>query len=55
MSNADLIVDAGTVHTMTVHTMADDAPPVTTLAIRDGKIAAMAGPGGRRRTRRGHG
>jgi len=43
MSNADLIVDAST-----VHTMAADEPPVTTLAIRDGKIAATAGPDGRR-------
>jgi predicted amidohydrolase YtcJ len=43
MSNADLIVDAST-----VHTMAAGAPPVTTLAIRDGAIAATAGPDGRR-------
>jgi predicted amidohydrolase YtcJ len=42
MSNADLIVDASTVHPMTA-----DAPPVTVLAIRDGLIAATAGPDGR--------
>ena len=47
MSNADLIVDARTVHTMTVHAMAGAAPPVTTLAIWDGKIAATAGTDGR--------
>jgi len=43
MSNADLIVDAST-----VHTMAADASPVTALAISDGRIAATAGPEGRR-------
>ena len=45
MSNetADLIVVAST-----VHTMAADAPPVSVLAIRDGRIAATAGPDGRR-------
>jgi hypothetical protein len=42
MSNADLIVDAST-----VHTMADGASPVTVLAVRDGRIAATAGPGDR--------
>jgi predicted amidohydrolase YtcJ len=42
MSNADLIVDASA-----VHAMADSAPPVTALAIGDGKIAT-AGPDGRR-------
>ena len=36
---ADLIVVA-----RTVHTMAGDTPPVTALAIRDGDIAATAGP-----------
>jgi hypothetical protein len=40
---ADLIVLAGT-----VHTMAADAAPVTALAVRDGRIAATAGPDGRR-------
>lgn len=41
MSNetADLIAVAGTVHTMTA-----DTPPASALAIRDGKIAATAGP-----------
>jgi predicted amidohydrolase YtcJ len=29
-----------------VHTMAEDAPPVSVLAIRDGRIAAAAGPDG---------
>jgi hypothetical protein len=43
MTNADLIVDAST-----VHTMAAGAAPVTVLAIRDGRIAAVAGPDGRR-------
>jgi predicted amidohydrolase YtcJ len=43
MSKADLIVDAST-----VHTMAAGAPPAKTLAIRDGRIAATAGTGGRR-------
>jgi predicted amidohydrolase YtcJ len=45
MSNetADLIVVAST-----VHTMAADGPPVGVLAIRDGKIAATAGPDGSR-------
>jgi predicted amidohydrolase YtcJ len=36
---ADLIVDADKVHTMT-----DDLAPVTTLAIREGRITAVAGP-----------
>jgi hypothetical protein len=40
---ADLIVAPGT-----VHTLADGAAPVAALAIRDGKIAATAGPEGRR-------
>ena len=40
---ADLIVIAST-----VHTMAADAPTVSVLAIRDGRIAATAGPDGRR-------
>jgi predicted amidohydrolase YtcJ len=40
---ADLIVAAST-----VHTIAASAGPVTALAIRDGKIAATAGPEGRR-------
>jgi hypothetical protein len=39
---ADLIIIA-----RTVHTMAGDAPPVTALAIRDGRIAATAGTDGR--------
>ena len=39
---ADLIVDA-----QTVHTMAGEAPPVTSLAIRDGRIAATAVADGR--------
>jgi len=39
---ADLIIVA-----RTVHTLAGDAPPVTTLAVRDGRIAATAGPGDR--------
>ena len=39
---ADLIIVA-----RTVHTLAGDAPPVTMLAVRDGKIAATAGPGDR--------
>jgi predicted amidohydrolase YtcJ len=39
---ADLIILA-----RTVHPMAGDAPPVTALAVRDGKIAATAGPDGR--------
>lgn len=45
MSNetADLIVVAST-----AHTMATDTAPVSALAIRDGKIAATAGPDGRR-------
>ena len=45
MSNetADLIVAASA-----VHTMAADAAPVAALAIRDGRIAATAGPDGRR-------
>ena len=44
MSNetAELIIVADT-----VHTMAAGAPPVSALAIRDGKIAATAGPDGR--------
>jgi hypothetical protein len=44
MSNltADLIVDAST-----VHTMAAGPAPVTTLAVKDGVIAATAGPDGR--------
>jgi predicted amidohydrolase YtcJ len=37
---ADLIVRAASVRTMD-----PDAGPVTALAIRDGKIAAVAGPG----------
>ena len=44
---ADLIVVARAVHTMAGHTMTGDAPPVTTLAIRDGAIAATAGPDAR--------
>jgi predicted amidohydrolase YtcJ len=40
---ADLIVVASTVHAMVA-----DAAPVTVLAIRDGRIAATAGPDGRR-------
>ena len=40
---ADLIVAAST-----VHTLADGAAPVAALAIRDGRIAATAGPEGRR-------
>jgi predicted amidohydrolase YtcJ len=40
---ADLIVIAST-----VHTMAADASPVSVLAVRDGRIAATAGPDGRR-------
>jgi predicted amidohydrolase YtcJ len=40
---ADVIVAAST-----VHTMAMDAAPVAVLAIRDGKIAATAGPDDRR-------
>jgi predicted amidohydrolase YtcJ len=40
---ADLIVDASTVHQLTA-----DAPPVTVLAVRDGRIAATAGPDDRR-------
>ncbi len=45
MSNetADLIVVASAVHTMAAH-----APPVSVLAIRDGRITATAGPDGRR-------
>ena len=45
MSNdtADVIVAASTVHTMAV-----DAAPVAVLAIRDGRIAATAGPDDRR-------
>jgi hypothetical protein len=39
---ADLIIFA-----RTVHTMAGAAPPVTALAIRDGSIAATAGPADR--------
>jgi predicted amidohydrolase YtcJ len=39
---ADLIVVAST-----VHSMAADAPPVNVLAVRDGRIAATAGPDGR--------
>ena len=41
MSNdtADLIVVASAVHTMAAH-----PPPVSVLAIRDGRIAATAGP-----------
>src|ERR1700733_4068187 len=39
---ADLIIDA-----QTVHTMADEAPPVTALPVRGGRIAATAGPDGR--------
>src|SRR5580658_3227251 len=42
---ADLIVVARTVHTMAGNTRAGGAPPVTALAIRDGRIAATAGPG----------
>ena len=44
---ADLIVAAST-----VHTLADGAAPVAALAIRDGKIAATAGPGRPRRPAR---
>ena len=40
---ADLIVDAST-----VHTLAAGAPPVTVLAVRDGRVAATAGPDDRR-------
>jgi hypothetical protein len=40
---ADLIVAPST-----VHTLADGAAPAAALAIRDGKIAATAGPEGRR-------
>ncbi len=36
---ADLIITA-----RTVHTLAADTPPATALAVRDGKIAATAGP-----------
>ncbi len=36
---ADLIIVAHA-----VHTMAGDASPVAALAVRDGKIAATAGP-----------
>jgi predicted amidohydrolase YtcJ len=43
VSNADLIVNAAS-----AHTMADDAPPATTFAILDGMIAAVAGADGRR-------
>lgn len=45
MSNvtANLIVDASAVHTLSA-----GAPPVTVLAVRDGRIAATAGPDGRR-------
>jgi predicted amidohydrolase YtcJ len=39
---ADLIIDA-----QTVHTLAGEAPPVTSLAIRDGRIAATAAADGR--------
>jgi predicted amidohydrolase YtcJ len=39
---ADLIVVAST-----VHSLAADAPPANVLAIRDGRIAATAGPDGR--------
>jgi predicted amidohydrolase YtcJ len=40
---ANLIVDASAVHTLSA-----GAPPVTVLAVRDGRIAATAGPDGRR-------
>jgi hypothetical protein len=40
---AELIIVAST-----VHTMAADASPVGVLAIRDGRIAATAGPDGSR-------
>jgi hypothetical protein len=39
---AELIVVASTVHTLTA-----DAPPVSVLAVRDGRVAATAGPDGR--------
>jgi predicted amidohydrolase YtcJ len=44
---ADLLIRAGTVHTLAT-TPDRSAAPVTALAVRDGRIAATAGPGAER-------